>query len=111
MVVFWASWCGPCREEIPLLKEIYNTKNESLEFVSVSIDEDKNAWKKALNQEKMGWNQFIVNDKDPNYEKIQMHFRLNGAIPYTVLVDNDMKILKSSVGLSTKENLQNFIKK
>ena len=57
----------------------------------------------------MGWKQFIVNDKDPNYEKIQMHFRLNGAIPYTVLVDNNFKILKSNVGLSSEKDLKDFI--
>ncbi len=109
LVVFWASWCGPCREEIPLLKKIYNDKNESLEFVSISIDSDKNAWKKALNEEKMNWKQFIINEKDSNYEKIQMQFRLNGAIPYTVLVDNNFKILKSNVGLSSEKDLKNFI--
>lgn len=109
LVVFWASWCGPCREEIPLLKNMYRKKDESLEFISISIDEDKNAWKKALNEEKMNWRQFIINGKDPNYEKIQMHFKLNGAIPYTVLLDNNSKILKSTVGLSSEKNLQDFI--
>ncbi|GAA5094402.1 hypothetical protein GCM10023210_26010 [Chryseobacterium ginsengisoli] len=109
LVVFWASWYGPCREEIPLLKKIYNDKNKSLEFISISIDSDKNAWKKTLNEEKMNWKQFIINEKDSNYEKIQMQFRLNGAIPYTVLVDNNFKILKSSVGLSSEKDLKSFI--
>jgi hypothetical protein len=53
--------------------------------------------------------QFIINGKDPNYEKIQMHFRLNGAIPYTVLLDNNSKILRSTVGLSSEKDLMNFI--
>jgi thiol-disulfide isomerase/thioredoxin len=109
LVVFWASWCGPCRQEIPLLKKIYSAKEESIEFVSISIDENKNAWQKALNEEKMDWKQLMITEKDPNYEKIQMHFRLNGAIPYTVLVDNNFKIIKSTVGLSSEKDLQDFI--
>lgn len=109
LVVFWASWCGPCRQEIPLLKKIYKAKKESIEFISISIDENKNAWQKALNEERMDWKQLTITGKDPNYEKIQMHFRLNGAIPYTVLIDNNFKIIKSSVGLSSEKDLQDFI--
>ena len=64
---------------------------------------------KALNKEKMDWKQFIVNEKDPIMKKIQMHFKLNGTIPYTVLLDNNVKILKSTVGLSSEKDLKEFL--
>ncbi|WP_415325471.1 thioredoxin-like domain-containing protein [Chryseobacterium sp. MMS23-Vi53] len=108
LIVFWASWCGPCREEIPLLKKLYS-KDSSVEFVSISIDSDKNAWQKALKEEQMNWKQMISNEKDSSYESLQILFKLNGAIPYTVLVDSNMKILNSSVGLSSEKDLIKLI--
>ncbi|WP_435523487.1 TlpA family protein disulfide reductase [Chryseobacterium indoltheticum] len=48
LVIFWASWCGPCRQEIPLLKKVYSESNKEIEFVSVSIDNDKKSWKRSI---------------------------------------------------------------
>lgn len=56
LVDFWASWCGPCRKEIPNLKKLYELyKGKGLEIVSVSIDQKETAWKKALAEEKLPW--------------------------------------------------------
>ena len=56
LVDFWASWCGPCRKEIPNLKKLHEIyKNKGLQIVSVSIDKNEAAWKKALNEEKLPW--------------------------------------------------------
>ena len=48
--------CGPCRKEIPNLKKLYELyKGKGLEIVSVSIDKNETAWKKALAEEKLSW--------------------------------------------------------
>lgn len=99
MLVFWASWCSPCRKEIPELKELYNLYgSKGLAITSISID-DKNAdWQSALSQEKMPWRQLIV----PADKKQQINTVYEvGAVPYTIFTDAQGKLIERFIGIDS----------
>lgn len=59
LVDFWASWCKPCRKEIPNVKAQYaRYKNKGFEVVSISIDKKDADWRKALKEEQLAWPNF-----------------------------------------------------
>lgn len=93
IVDFWASWCGPCRQEIPHLKEVYKKyQSKGLEILAVSVDAKENDWKKAMNEEKMAWPQ--VNAKE---SKDVMASYLFSGIPYLVVVDKEGNIIEKNL--------------
>ncbi len=92
MLVFWASWCLPCRKEIPLLKELaIKYKEPGLKMVSVSIDENKEAWLKAISFEKMSWLQVHVPLE--KIDVVQNQFRFT-TIPLIIFTNNKGKEIK-----------------
>lgn len=87
LVVFSASWCGPCHKQIPVLKEIYNDLHEYVDIVYVSIDEPETleAWKALMRKEKIPWRSLLaVND----VKEVQDKYGAK-AIPLTLLVMPD----------------------
>jgi thiol-disulfide isomerase/thioredoxin len=93
IVDFWASWCGPCRQEIPHLKELYSKyQSKGLEILAVSIDAKPEAWKKALKEENMAWTQVHAQDS-----KKAMDDYLFSGIPFMVVVDKDGKIVEKNL--------------
>ncbi len=56
LVEFWASWCSPCRAEIPYMKKAYEKyKNRGFEIVSFTLDHEKHRWEKATKEEGIPW--------------------------------------------------------
>ena len=92
LVDFWASWCAPCRAELPNVKRIYKKYRElGLEIIGVSIDQKPADWMKALEEEKLPWPNII----DPE-GKIANHYFVR-AIPYTLLLDENNKIIAKNL--------------
>ena len=107
LVDFWASWCGPCRQEMKSLLPIYEElKGEDLEFISVSLDKREQDWRKMLEVEKLPWvmlwdQEGFTIGNEPN--EIQRAYGFYG-IPFIVLIDKDGKILERELrGEKVKE--------
>lgn len=89
----WATWCGPCRAEIPHLKKLEEDfKNKNIEFVSISIDELKNheKWKKFVSEKQLKGVQLLAdNGWQSSWIK---HFKIDG-IPRFIIIGADGNIL------------------
>jgi len=102
LVDFWASWCGPCRKAIPEIKTLYaQYKEKGFEVLSVSVDTDNAAWRKAMTEEDMPWKQVLSPDKNKTMED----FMIIG-IPTLFLVDKEGKIVEKYTGFSSKLKTQ-----
>ena len=105
LVDFWASWCGPCRAEMPNVLEAYNKYHEKgFEVIGVSFDEKKDAWIKAVNQLKMPWLQ--ISDLKGWKCAAAPIYKIDG-IPDNILIDPQGKIIERALrGKALQSRLQ-----
>lgn len=95
LVDFWASWCGPCRQEMPNVIKVYNQyKDKGFEIVGVSLDQTADAWKKGIADLDITWPQM----SDLKYWQCEAAAIYGvSAIPHTVLIDKDGTIIERNL--------------
>lgn len=92
---FWASWCGPCREENPNIVKQYDAfKLKGFEVFSVSLDDDRTAWIRAIEADKLSWNH--VSDLKRWDSKVAAMYRVEG-IPASFMIDPSGKIVAKNL--------------
>lgn len=108
LIDFWASWCPPCRRDMPFIVYLYETyKDQGLEIVGVSLDSEKNLWTDYIQKANMTWVQLSELKKWKASAVSDYNVR---SIPYTVLIDKEGTIRAEYLsGLDLEEEIQNLL--
>ena len=101
-VNFWATWCPPCKYEMPFINEIYK-ENKDIEILTISSNESKNIVEKYIKQNNYEFKVLLDTDS-----KVATKYRAY-SIPLSILIDEDGNIIKTHNGAMNKDQLKEFI--
>ncbi len=109
LVDFWASWCGPCRHENPAVVTAFNAfKNKNFTILSVSLDQNKDKWKQAIEADSLTWTH--VSDLKYWQNEVAQLYHIN-SIPANMLIDPNGKIIARNLrGEDLYQMLQKLFK-
>ena len=103
---FWATWCGPCREEIPALVDLQQQYGDDLVVLGVSIDDPLPKLKPYATQMHMNYPVLVGKDR----QDVQDAYGPLWGIPVSVFVDRDGKIWKRHSGIASRDQFEREIK-
>jgi len=94
VLAFWATWCGPCRMEMPLLDAFYRHRSSNVELLAVAMDQDPVAARHYAEANKVPF-PVLLDDQGEAADRYRAY-----AIPILFVVDPDGRILRSYQGLN-----------
>ncbi|WP_185731510.1 TlpA disulfide reductase family protein [Larkinella rosea] len=95
LIDFWASWCGPCRQENPNVVRMYNKyKEKGFEVYSISLDDSRDKWLKAVQTDGMIWTNVLGKKNGASPVAIQYSIQV---IPTTFLLDKEGRIIAKNL--------------
>jgi peroxiredoxin len=109
LIDFWASWCRPCRRENPKVVALYNEyKDQNFEIFGVSLDESKDRWIKAIQEDNLTW--YHVSDLKGWNSEGSKKYGVR-AIPHTVLINQDGIIVDKNLrGEALRKRIEELLK-
>ena len=103
---FWATWCGPCRAEIPSLVELQDQYKDDLVILGLSVDDTADKLLPYAAEFKMNYPVLVGNGR----EDVQEAFGPLFGIPVSVIIGRDGVIAKKHSGIATKEQFEREIR-
>lgn len=111
LVNFWATWCGPCRKELPALSQISNElKDKDFKLVGVSVDDNQQVLDKFLQANNLSYP--VVLDPEGVYGKyMSVTGQTQNVIPQTYIIDKNGKVVEAILGSRSKEDFLSILNK
>jgi len=109
LVDFWASWCGPCRQENPNVVQAFEAfKSKNFTVLGVSLDRARDPWLKAIHDDKLDWTQ--VSDLKFWSNEVAQAYRIS-SIPQNLLIDPEGKIIAKNLrGPELQQRLRQLLR-